>query len=88
MSTLFSNDDLSKIGRTLLKSTPDTLILELTLLNMELTSTAKSQLVGQQIDKAARHQANATVTHPSDEIKDRVDKARLSRRNLNQLKLE
>lgn len=88
LSGLFTDEDLVKIGRTLICATPDTLVLELTLLNMELTGTSKRQLVGQQIDRAAQNNAESTATHPTEEIKGRISKTKVNRSNLSELTLD
>lgn len=54
LSAIFTDAELTTIGRTLVKATPDTLMLELTLLNMELTGATRASQVGQQLDKMAR----------------------------------
>lgn len=88
LESLFSNDELMKIGHTLVRATPETLILELSLLNISLTNVTKGQIVGQQLDRAARHMAEATAIHPTEEVKARRDNAKVSRRDLSKLTLD
>ena len=84
---LYTPEELEEIGRTLVRTKPETLALELSLLNMKLTKTSNKSLVGQQIDKAATHQATGSVTHRSADVQARINEARLNPAGLRTLKL-
>ena len=85
LDSMYTKEDLIKIGRTLIKLTPDTLILELALLNMELTKTTNRGLIGRQIDKAARNNTEAFSTAQSDSQK--LESARISAQSIKNLHL-
>lgn len=87
LDSTFSQAELEEIGRTLVRARPETLALELSLLNMKLTNTNSKMLTGQQIDRAVAHQAAGNVTHKSAEVQGRINDARLSTSSLRELKL-
>ena len=88
LQSLYSPADAMKVGRALIKATPDTLILELALLNMELTQTSVGHQVGQQKDKKATNTAQGVVTSPDEEVAARRNAARLSAASLGQMRLD
>lgn len=88
LQELFSPEEAMKVGHTLVRATPDTLILELTLLNMELTNTSKRHQVGQQRDKKAVGTAQGVITSATEEGAMRKDAARVSRATINSLRLD
>lgn len=88
LQELYSSADATKVGRTLVKATPETLILELALLNMELTRTSLGQQVGQQMDKKAINTAQGMVASPDADARARREAARISSANLKELRLD
>lgn len=88
LDSLFSFDELNQIGKTLLHATEDTLILELTVLNMELTHVGNRQLVGQQIDRLARQTATATAKSAQQNETEKLNKAKVSATSLHELKFK
>lgn len=85
---LFSDDEAMKIGRALVRATPDTLILELALLNMELTKTSVGHQVGQQKDRKAMFTSQGVVSDVSDDVASRRDAARVTSTVAKELRLE
>lgn len=85
LDSLYSNEELERICRTLIRAKPDTLVLELQLLNMELTRTSSKYMVGQQIDRASSNTAQASARNLQEVVQERVEKSRLSRDNIAQL---
>lgn len=88
LQEIYDAEQAMKIGRALIKATPDTLILELALLNMELTRTSAGHQVGQQKDKRAMNTALGVTTSPDEEIAGRKNAARLNQTNVGQLRLD
>ena len=88
LNSIFSVSELEEIGKTLVLAKAETLALELSLLNMKLTGTNNGMLIGQQIDTFAKKQAASSAKHVSDEVADRINKAKLSPSGLRSLKLE
>lgn len=84
LHSIYSREDLLKIGRTLSSITSDTWALRLTMLNMELTNTSTRTLTGQQSDTAIRH--NATTVETVDRGK--LERAKLTSSNLKGLLLD
>lgn len=88
LQSLYSAAGAMKVGRTLVRATPDTLILELALLNMELTQTSTGHQIGQQRDKKATNTANGVALSPDEQAAARKQAARISPAALNQLRLD
>lgn len=88
LNEIFSDDEAMKVGRALVRATPDTLILELTLLNMELTRTSVGHEVGQQKNRKATLTSQGVVSDVSDEVASRRDAARVTSVNSRELRLE
>lgn len=88
LDATFTSDEIEKIGRVLIRANADTLMLELTLLNMELTHTSSKQMVGQQIDRVSRNQATATAQATTVDAKSRINDAKLSASSLKKMMLE
>lgn len=61
LDSLYSPSEAIKIAKTLLRSRPDTLMLELISLNMSLTNMTNSGVVGQQRDEAVTAERQALV---------------------------
>lgn len=87
LDSLFTADELERIGKTLIRSTQDTLILELSLLNLDLTRLSAAKMVGQQIDRVAANNSSAVASTSTDVTRTRMNNATLSRANIAQLKL-
>ena len=88
LNAVFSDDEVTKVGRALVRATPDTLILELALLNMELTKTSVGHQVGQQKDRKAMFTSKGVVSDVSEDIATRRDAARVTSSNSRELRLE
>ena len=88
LQSLYTPADAMKVGRTLVKATPDTLILELALLNMELTQTSVGHQVGQQKDKLAANTAQGIVASPDADVSARRNAARITSATVGQLRLD
>lgn len=88
LDSLFNSEELEKIGRTLVKATPDTLMLELSLLNMELTGVGRKQMVGQQINRVATNVAKAAALSTDSNVQARINDARLTPSSLKSLTLD
>lgn len=88
LSQLYTSEELEKIGRTLVRVTPDTLLLELSLLNMELTHVGNKQIVGQQIDRVATHNAAGSSSDEGSHNALKMEAAKVSSRSVLDLKLE
>lgn len=88
LNELFTYDEAIKVGRTLVHANQDTLILELTLLNMELTRTSEGYQVGQQKDKKAAYTSQGITSATDGDIAARKDAARISRASLKSLRLD
>ena len=80
--TMYTPKELEKIGRVLVKATPDTLMLELSLLNMELTNTTFKKMTGQQIDKSSRNQAQNDTNIVSKSVAEKRNAAQLNRTSI------
>ena len=87
LQELYSAEDAMKVGRALVRATPDTLILELALLNMELTRTSASYQVGQQKDRLATGTSQGVQTSPDEDIAARRTAAKLNPTNVQNLHL-
>lgn len=87
LNSLYTDDELMRIGRCLVKATSATLILELTVLNLELTKASKSSLVGQQRDAVAQSNASASVKQDQTDAQSKKEKAQVTRSSLTALKL-
>lgn len=87
INSLFSDEELERIGKMLVRAKPETLILELSLLNMELTKTTPKQMVGQQIDRAAQAQTATRKVPEQAAGKTKLDAAKLTGSALRQMKL-
>lgn len=88
LNEIFSDDEVTKVGRALVRATPDTLILELALLNMELTRTSVGHQVGQQKDRKAMFTSQGVVSEVSEEVATRRDAARVTSSISKELRLE
>lgn len=88
LQSLLSGEEIEKIGRALIRATSDTLVLELSLLNLELTRTGPKQLVGQQVDKLSQNNAQASSTATEATSHTRMDSARVSASSLKSLKFD
>lgn len=88
LDLLFSDEELNNIGKVLVRATPDTLALELALLNMNLTRTGRNQLVGQQIDRLASNQSVSVSSLPEAEAAVRKQDASLRSTDLRSLQLK
>ena len=78
LNALFSDDEAMKVGQALVRATSDTLVLELALLNMELTKTSASHQVGQQRDRKAMTTSQGMTTVVTGDIASRRDAARVT----------
>lgn len=88
LAELFSYEEAITVGRTLVRATNDTLILELTLLNMELTRTSDGYQVGQQKDKKAAFTSQGIVASTGSDIAARKDVAKINHAALKTLRLD
>lgn len=61
LDKIFNPSDITKVTKVLLRATSETLLLELVNLNMTLTSTTGSTVLGHQLDKAQRMETEARV---------------------------
>lgn len=82
---LFSDEEIIRIGNTLVKANGDTLALELAILNLEFTRTGMKQLVGQQIDRSVAGRS-ATPQTVRENAVDRKTSSKISASSLNTLK--
>jgi len=64
LNKIFSAEDISKVTRALLRTTPDTLMLELVNLNMQLVGGSSATVLGQQRDEALVQGAEARLRKP------------------------
>ncbi len=87
LQELYSPEDAMKVGKALVRATPDTLILELALLNMELTRTSTGYQVGQQKDKLAASTSQGITTLPDEEVAARLNAAKLNQTTVKSLHL-
>lgn len=85
LDSLFSSEELERIGRTLIRATNDTLALELSILNLELTRTTATKMVGQQIDKVASNTAGAVASASTSVTAERRANATVTRTGLSTL---
>ena len=61
LSALFSDSDIVKVSKVLLRSKPDTLLLELVTLNMALTSATSASVLGSQRTVALQAESNFKI---------------------------
>lgn len=87
LDSLFTHEECNKVGRTLIRATPETLMLELSLLNMELTSTGNKQMVGQQVDRLVSRQSAASAESITAEVSTRRAAAKVTTSSLSAMKL-
>lgn len=87
LDAAYKEADLLKIGQTLVKATKDTFILELELLNMQLTGTGTRDFVGQQVDKSIIERAG-TPTLSKEVLAVKRQEAKISAGSLKNLRLE
>ena len=57
LNNLYSDDDIKKISKTLLRSTPSSLLLELVTLNMSFNATTPSAMIGEQNETSRVNEA-------------------------------
>lgn len=61
LDKIFTPSDITKVTKVLLRATSETLLLELVHLNMTLTATTSSTVLGHQIDKSQRMETETRV---------------------------
>ena len=88
LNSIFNDMELYSIGKTLIRSTPDTFNLELAILNMKLTSTSNQNLVGQQIDRVAQNLNKSYAVSTETAVKDRRENAKITISSAEDLKFE
>lgn len=86
LQNLYTNEEAIKIGRTLIRATEETLALELSILNMELTHISPANQVGQQKDRKAHNTSRGASSAPK-LPDDRYESSKLTRDSLKNLKL-
>ena len=82
LDSMYSEEELGKIGRMLVKATSDTFILELSLLNMELVKSSTKSIVGQQVDRLASNQAIRSEQKIRPDASNKQDTAKISRESI------
>lgn len=87
LSEVFTYDEAMKVGRTLIRATPDTIVMELVMLNMEMTRTSKANQIGQQKDKKAINTAQGLAEATGVDVAARKNAAKLDRTSMTTLTL-
>lgn len=88
LDSLFTQKEIYRIGTVLAKANADNIMLELSLLNMELTGVNSKHMVGQQVDRRAQNLPASAAVALEDEGTKKIQSAKITPESLKKLKLQ